>query len=104
MLTRTTTLGVCLLIATTAVGATAAHLTPGAPAQTASLRIEVLSGGRPVADASVVVNGTTHRAGADGVVSVSLAQGRADIVVVKEGLEPASMSVELRSGEARTLT
>src|SRR5207245_5359702 len=58
-----------------------------AHAQTAALRVDVISGGHAVPDASVVVNGVAHRTGADGVVSLSLPPGSINIVVVKEGLE-----------------
>jgi outer membrane receptor for ferrienterochelin and colicins len=73
-------------------------------AQTASVRIVVSANGVHVPDASVVVNGATHRADSDGVVSLDLPAGTVEIVVVKEGLAPASVSVELRPGEARTIT
>ena len=73
-------------------------------AQTASVRIVVSANGVRVPDASVVVNGATHRADPDGVVSLDLPAGTVEIVVVKEGLAPASVSVELRPGEARTIT
>jgi iron complex outermembrane receptor protein len=69
-----------------------------------SLRVEVHSGGAPVADASVVVNGTTSQTDARGQVLVATAAGDVQVVVVKEGLEPASVSVVLRPGEERVLT
>jgi outer membrane receptor for ferrienterochelin and colicins len=72
-------------------------------AQSASVRIVVTADGVRVPDASVVVNGVVHRADADGVVLVDVPAGAAVIVVAKEGLAPASVSVELQPGEARTI-
>ena len=74
-----------------------------ARAQEASVRIEVRTGTTPVAGASVVVNGVTHVASERGVVTVALAAGTVEIVVIKEGLAPASISLRLRAGEARTI-
>jgi outer membrane receptor for ferrienterochelin and colicins len=76
----------------------------GAYAQTASLRVEARQGGAAVADASVVVNGTTHRTDNRGLVQIDLPPGTVEIVVAKEGLAPATVAIDLRAGEARTVT
>ena len=73
-------------------------------AQTASVRVEVRREGTSVPGASVVVNGTPHQADERGVAILELAPGTVEIVVLKEGLAPASVTVELRAGEARTVT
>jgi hypothetical protein len=73
-------------------------------AQTASLRVEVRSDSVAIADASVVVNGAPHRTDDRGVVALDLPPGPIQIVAVKEGREPASVTLELRAGEARTVT
>jgi outer membrane receptor for ferrienterochelin and colicins len=75
-----------------------------AVAQTASIRVEVVSGGAPVSHPSIVVNGTAHPGGAGGLVLLEVPPGRLEIVVVKEGLAPAGVTVELRAGETRTIT
>ena len=76
----------------------------GAQSQSGSLRVEVRSGGAPVAGASVIIAGTTSTTDARGGVSTTVAPGPVQIVVVKEGLEPASVSVSVGAGEARTVT
>ena len=73
-------------------------------AQTASLRVEVRREGTVVPGASVVVNGTAHKADEHGVAILELPPGTVEIVVVKEGLAPASVTVELGPGDARTVT
>jgi outer membrane receptor for ferrienterochelin and colicins len=78
--------------------------TSSAYAQTASVRIEVRREGTAVPGASVVVNGTAHQADERGVAIFELPPGTVEIVVVKEGLAPASVMVEVRPGEARTIT
>jgi len=89
------TLGAALVLA--------CGVTAGAQSQSASLRVDVRREGAAVAGASVVVNGTTHRTDDGGVVVVDLSPGAVDIVVVKEGLAPASVTVDLRPGETRTV-
>jgi iron complex outermembrane receptor protein len=69
---------------------------PAALAQTAAVRIEVRGDGGPVRDAEVVVSGTTYRTDATGVVAIALPAGHTEIVVVKEGFAPASVSVDLQ--------
>jgi len=76
----------------------------GAQSQSGSLRVEVRSGGAPVAGAAVVIAGMTSLTDARGGVSTIVAPGLVQIVVAKEGLEPASVSVSVGAGEARTVT
>jgi outer membrane receptor for ferrienterochelin and colicins len=73
-------------------------------AQTASVRVEVRREGTAVPGASVVVNGTAHQADERGVAILELMPGTVEIVVVEEGLAPASVTVEVRPGEGRTVT
>ena len=69
-------------------------------AQTATVRVEVRSEAGPVRDADVVINGTTHKTDAQGVVVLTLPPGHTDIVVVKEGFAPASaFSVDLQANQ-----
>ena len=68
-------------------------------AQTATLRIQVRTEDGPVPDVEVVVNGTTHKTDAQGMLVVTLPSGHAEIVVVKEGFAPTSASVELQSSQ-----
>jgi iron complex outermembrane receptor protein len=73
-------------------------------AQTAAIQIEIVSDGAPVSGASVTINGIAHPAGADGRLQLDVAAGTVVIVAVKEGLAPASVTVDLRAGESRTVT
>jgi iron complex outermembrane receptor protein len=75
-----------------------------AAAQTASVHLLVTSAGAPVAGATVVVNGTTQRTDERGEVAVAIPPGTIQIVISKEGLAPATATVELQPGETRTLT
>ncbi|MBZ5556774.1 MAG: TonB-dependent receptor [Acidobacteriia bacterium] len=77
---------------------------PGAAAQTATLQIDVRHDGAPVAGAAIVVGNQTSTTDARGIASIGVVPGTLQIVVVKEGFEPQSLSVELRAGETRTLT
>src|SRR5438270_564524 len=72
--------------------------------QSATVRIQVNANSVRVPDASVVVNGVTHRTDAEGFVSIDVPAGPTAIVVVKEGLAPASAQIELAAGETRTVT
>jgi iron complex outermembrane receptor protein len=73
-------------------------------AQTALLRVEVRNAGTPVPGAAVVVDGETTQTGARGDASIVVRPGTRQLVVVKEGFEPQSVSVEVRPGDTRTLT
>lgn len=72
-------------------------------AQSALVRVHVRGGGASIADASVVVNGATHRTDDRGVASATVTAGRVDIVVVKEGFEPISLTVEIGAADDRTI-
>ena len=76
-----------------------------AAAQQASLLIEVRSqpGANAVAGAAVVVNGARARTDARGVATVRVQPGAIEIVVAKEGFEPASVSLSVGAGEERTV-
>ena len=76
----------------------------GASAQTAALRVEVRRDGAPIVGAAVVIDRETSTTDARGVASIAVAPGAVRIVVVKEGFEPQSVSVEVRAGETRTVT
>jgi iron complex outermembrane receptor protein len=82
----------------------ASAFAPNADAQAVSVRVEVRREGTAVPGASVVVNGKAHQADDRGVAILELPAGTLEIVVVKEGLAPASVTVEIRPGEARTVT
>jgi len=76
-----------------------------AAAQQASLLVEVRSqaGSTAVAGAAVVVNGVRARTDARGVAAVRVLPGAIEIVVAKEGFEPAGMSLTVAGGEERTV-
>jgi hypothetical protein len=61
-----------------------------ARAQDASVRVEVRSEGKPVAGASVVVNGVAHEADDHGLVTVAVPAGAVDIGVTKAGFGSAN--------------
>ena len=90
-------IGVLVIVPSLVVAATAL-------AQNAVIRVEVVSEGAPVSGPSVVINGAEHRADSGGVLVLDVAAGTIEIVVVKEGLAPASAIVELRDGERQTVT
>ena len=78
-------------------------LPSNAGAQSANVRVEVRSQGNPVAGATVVLNGTPYTADARGVLLLVPGAGSVELVVIKEGLAPASVMFQLRSGESRTI-
>jgi outer membrane receptor for ferrienterochelin and colicins len=92
---------VCVVALAVFVGS---HLSAHAAIQQASLRIEVRSSSGAVAGASVVVNGARSRTDAHGAVAIAVAPGAVEVVVVKEGFEPVSLSVTVAEGEQRTVT
>ncbi len=65
----------------------------------ATIRIEVTSGGAPVQDAGVSVNGTHARTGPDGVAALAIEPGHVDIVVSKDGFFPARKALDLDAGQ-----
>jgi hypothetical protein len=48
----------------------------------AAIRVQVRTGAEPVADADVIVNGTTHETTADGRVTVPIAPGVVSVTVM----------------------
>lgn len=68
-------------------------------AQPARVRVEVRTEQGPVRDADVVINGVTQKTDALGVTLFTVAPGDTQIVVVKEGFAPASVSVELQPNQ-----
>jgi iron complex outermembrane receptor protein len=54
-----------------------------------------------VADAVVIVNGTTYRTGADGVAAVTVMPGVVEITVVAEGFEPVTSRVTVAPGRTQ---
>ena len=67
--------------------------------RSASLRIEVLAGLSPVAQANVTINGNILQTDPDGVLSTSVRLGDVRIVVAKDGFFPTTVSVTV--GEVR---
>ncbi len=95
-----------LRMSATSICLTAALLLPfsnAAQAQNGNVRVEVRSQGVPVARASVVVSGMTYATDDQGNVTMVIPPGSIEIVVIKEGLAPASVSFQLRPGEMRTI-
>jgi len=74
---------------------------PAAQEPNATLRVEVREESSPVADASVIVNGTTYRTDAEGTVSIPIEPGHVAIVVVKEGFSPVTTTLDVQSGQRR---
>jgi outer membrane receptor for ferrienterochelin and colicins len=69
----------------------------------AAIRVWVHNGTLPVADADVVVNGTTHKTAADGRVLVPLAPGMVSVTVFKEGFAPLSSNVTIAAGQTQEM-
>jgi iron complex outermembrane receptor protein len=77
---------------------------PVAAQQSATLRVEVRSDAGPVADADVIVNGSTFRTASDGTVLIPVTPGKVDITVVKDDFAPLSSSVSVAGGQTQALT
>jgi iron complex outermembrane receptor protein len=84
-----------------------AAVSSAAQAQTTSVRVQVRADGRPVADAEVSAGPggaggiRTTRTDAEGIASLSLSPGPVDLVVVKPGFLPASVSLTVEAGPSR---
>jgi iron complex outermembrane receptor protein len=63
------------------------------------LRVEVRSDAGAISDADVVVNGKTYETDAKGFAVIAVRQGPLEIVVVKSGFAPTSVSVDVHSSE-----
>ena len=72
--------------------------TTGAQNQAATLRVQVRAADKPVADAEVVVAGTTHRTDAAGAATIAATPGAVEITVVKPGFAPTTASVQVAAG------
>ena len=71
-------------------------------AQTATIRVEVVkSTGEPVSGAEVVVTGITHLADDNGVVALSVPEGRVQVTVLQEGFIPITVPVDVVAGQER---
>src|SRR5262249_28480567 len=65
----------------------------------ATLQIEIRSDSAPVGDATIVVNGTTYRTPATGVLTLSTPAGVVEIAGVKEGSLPITTTVTVEADE-----
>jgi len=72
--------------------------------QNVRLHIEVRSDAGAVADATVVANGTTRRTDSTGRTAFDVPPGPVQIVVAKEGFEPETVSIDIRTGEPRAIS
>jgi len=70
-----------------------------ANAQTASVRVEVQADQKPIAAATVVVNGTSSSTNPQGFVVVAVAPGKVEITALKEGFLPVTTTVQVASGQ-----
>ena len=67
------------------------------------LRVEVRSGGDAVAGAAILVNGTTTIADRTGAAELTIAAGRLDLTVTRDGYLPATIVLTIAAGERRTV-
>ena len=65
------------------------------------MRVEVRSGGQPVAGAEVVIGGGTHLTDEHGTLSLTVAPGRHEITVVKDGFVPVTSVIEVTAGRTQ---
>src|SRR3989440_4447685 len=72
--------------------------------QNVMLQIEVRSDAGAVADAAVDANGTTRRTDSMGRTAFDVPPGPVQIVVAKEGFEPETVSIDIRTGEPRAIS
>ena len=69
-----------------------------AQGQTGTVRVQVHAAQKPIEDAEVVVNGTSHRTDASGTATVVTGAGNVDITVVKPGFVALTTSVQVSAG------
>jgi iron complex outermembrane receptor protein len=75
-----------------------------AHAQTpAVIQVDVRFNTAPVANATVVINGTTYETPASGSVSANVRAGPIEITAVKEGFVPATTSVTVQAGQTQQI-
>ena len=94
-MSSTTLVWVIALFLTTAAGASAQSET--------TLIVDVRFQGRPVADATVTINGVTHITGPDGTLTAPVPAGTIALSVVKEGFAPAITTVTVRAGDRQPI-
>jgi iron complex outermembrane receptor protein len=70
----------------------------GAQSQTATVRVQVRAGEKPVDDAEVVIAGTTYRTDAAGATTITTAPGTVEITVLKSGFAATTASVQVAGG------
>ena len=59
------------------------------------MRIEVHAGGKPVAAATVALNGLTLQTDAAGIVTAAITPGKISVRVTKEGYHPATAALSV---------
>ena len=69
-----------------------------AQAPAGTIRVQVRASGQPVADAEVIVGGTTHRTDASGSIAIATGGGTIGVTVVKPGFAPVTVSVSVAAG------
>lgn len=69
----------------------------------AALTLEVRFDSMPVADATVVVNGTTYVTDGQGKLAVSVTPGPIEITVVKEGFSAVTTTVTVQAGQSQPI-
>lgn len=65
----------------------------------ASIRVEVVAEGLPVADAEVIVSETTYKTAEDGSVTIAVPPGAIELTVIKEPFAPLTSSVSVLAGQ-----
>lgn len=66
--------------------------------QTATIRVQVRAGDKPVEAADVVVSGATHRTDPSGTVTVTVVPGKVGLAVAKAGYATATATVQVAAG------
>ena len=69
----------------------------------ATIRIHVEQDGKPVAAASVIVNGAPYTSDANGNIVAKAAAGPVEIVVLKDGFAPVKSSLVLAAGQEQSV-
>ena len=72
-------------------------------AQSANLDVEVRFESKPVAQATVTINGTTHVTDAEGRLTASVMPGGVEVTVVKDGFSPAAVTVAVQPGQGQRI-
>jgi iron complex outermembrane receptor protein len=69
----------------------------------ATLTIEVRFNAKPVADATVIINGATHVTGSEGTLTASVGPGTMQVTIVKEGFATATTTVTVQPGQLQPI-